>query len=85
MLLRIAVPEHMDYDGVFDSALTTYAEGHRLVKVKTTEYGAMFDLTYEVTLADLSASKELIDTLRCLNGNMNVSLSANQPTESPVF
>ena len=85
MQLRISVPEHMDYDGVFDGVLETYTDGHKLIKVKTTEYGALFELTYEVALRSMATSKQFIDALRCLNGNMNVTLMENQQNEAPVF
>lgn len=86
MLLKLTIPEHMDYDGVFDGTLTEFTNVHKLIKVKTAEYGALFELTYEVTLRDLAESKKLIDRLRCLNGNMSVALmAASQPAEEAVF
>ena len=85
VLLKISVPEHLDYDGVFDGALASYSDSHRLMKVKTAEYGAVFELTYEVALKSATDTKQLIDTLRCLNGNMSVALMPGVQNEAAVF
>jgi hypothetical protein len=85
VLLKLVIPEHMDYNGVFDGVLRDYAITHRLNKVRTTEYGALFELTYDVTLKNMSDSKRFIDELRCLNGNMTVSLSQGALNEASVF
>jgi hypothetical protein len=85
MLLKIVIPEHMDYDGVFDAVLNEYTTNYKLIKVKTTEFGVLFELTYEVSMKDAVPSKQLIDQLRCCNGNMNVALMVNQRAEEAVF
>ena len=45
--------------------------------------GSMFRLTYDVVLKDPSREKELIDRIRCRNGNLeiNVSRQATAATE----
>lgn len=85
MLLKIVIPEHMDFDGVFDGVLDEYTTACRLIKVKTTEFGSLFEITYDVTMKNAAPAKQLIDRLRCLNGNMNVVLMANQLNEEAVF
>jgi hypothetical protein len=37
--------------------------------------GSMFRLTYDVTLKDPDREKELIDKLRCRNGNLEINVS----------
>lgn len=85
MSLKIVIPEHMEYDGVFDAVLKNYTNAYQLSKVKTTEFGSLFEITYEVTLKNPADSKQLIDKLRCLNGNLNVVLSMKEQSEAPVF
>lgn len=85
MVLKIVIPEHMDYDGVFDPVLEAFTSNHKLLKVKTTEFGALFELTYAITMKTAQSSKQFIDQLRCLNGNMNVSLMVSQELEAAVF
>ncbi len=74
-LLRITIPEDLDYGGVFEDLFETYTTAHRLTRVKTTHLGSLFRLTYAVTLRDASKEKEFIDALRCRNGNLEISCS----------
>jgi hypothetical protein len=68
---------------VFDEVFEDYTSSCELVNVKTTNMGSMFRLTYDVTLKDPDREKELIDMLRCRNGNLeiNVSRQATAATE----
>lgn len=73
--LRITMPEDIDYNGAFDGILERYTRANRLLKVKTADFGSLFELTYEVNMKDARETKEFIDKLRCKNGNLNISLS----------
>lgn len=73
-LLRITIPESLNYEEVFDAVLQSYTADYELKQVKTTNMGSMFKLTYEVTLPHNSHVKNMIDELRCLNGNLEISL-----------
>ncbi len=73
--LRITVPEDLEFNHVFDDLFQTYARTHRLTRVKTTNMGTLFELTYILELKDLEKEKEFIDALRCRNGNLTVVLS----------
>ena len=77
--LRITVPEDLDYTGVFDDLFSQYTSSSELVTVKTTNMGSLFKLTYNISLRDPKIEKELIDALRCRNGNLEISIS-NQET-----
>ena len=79
--LNITIPEDLDYTGVFDEVLHTYAASCELIRVKTTNMGSMFRLTYHLTLKDPAREKELIDALRCRNGNLEITVS-NQETSA---
>ncbi len=76
--LRITIPEDLDYTEVFEDLFDEYTEGRELVSVKTTNMGSMFRLTYNLTLEDPKAEKELIDKLRCRNGNLEISISRQE-------
>ena len=80
---RIMIPEDLDYSGVFDDLFAEYTSTCELVNVRTTNMGSMFRLTYDVVLKDPAREKELIDKIRCRNGNLeiNVSRQATVPTE----
>ena len=72
---NITIPEDLDYSGVFEEVFKDYAKNIELVKVKSTNMGSMFRLTYNVTLKDATKEKELIDKLRCRNGNLEITVS----------
>ena len=77
-VLTITVPEDLDYTGVFDEVLGAYAESWELQKVKTTNMGSLFRLTYQLKLKDAAKEKEMIDALRCRNGNLEISVSRQE-------
>lgn len=73
--LTITIPEDLDYTSVFDDLFDTYTEKWELAKVKTTNMGSLFKLTYQITLKDCNREKEMIDGLRCRNGNLEIVIS----------
>lgn len=73
--LRITVPEDLDYTGVFDDIFEKYTTQHTMVSVKTTNLGSLNKLAYEITLKKADSVKEMIDELRCRNGNLEISIS----------
>ena len=79
--LQITIPEDLDYTGVFDDILRQYASEYELVQVKTTHMGSLFRLTYHLTLRAANQEKQLLDELRCRNGNLEISVS-KQVTET---
>lgn len=74
MTLKITIPENLDYQGVFDPVLSKYTEYHKLRRVKTTNFGTLFELIYSVDVNDDIDQKKFIDELRALNGNMTINL-----------
>ena len=74
-VLNITIPEDLDYTGVFDEILDKYTVAHELVQVKTTNMGSLFRLTYNLEITGNEAEKEMIDKLRCRNGNLEISIS----------
>jgi len=77
-VLRITIPENLDYDGLFDEVFGKYASNAELEKVRTTNMGSLYELTYNVQLKSASIPKEFIDELRCRNGNLNILISREQ-------
>lgn len=74
----ITIPEDLDYSGVFDDIFEAYTVSHDLTHIKTTNMGSMFRLTYNVTLRDTAKEKEMIDKLRCRNGNLEIAVSRQE-------
>jgi hypothetical protein len=71
--LKITIPETLEYDGLFDDLFAKYTTRHELEKVKTTNMGTLYELSYDIYLKDGEVKKEFIDAIRCRNGNLNVS------------
>jgi len=78
MILKITIPEDLDYEGAFDEVFNEFTRSHELIKVKTTDMGSLFQLIFTVTLDNSKSQKEFIDALRCRNGNLNITLSLNE-------
>lgn len=74
--LRITVPESISFSDAFDEVFDEFTKNHTLVSVKTTNMGSLYRIQYRVELKDCGKMKEFIDSLRCRNGNLEVSLSA---------
>ena len=71
-ILRITIPENLDYEDLFDDLLEKYAKTYALDKVKTTNMGTLYELSYTLTLKTPSVPKEFLDEIRCRNSNLNV-------------
>ena len=71
--LHITIPESLDYNGVFDDLFEQYTSSAELQQVKTANMGSLYKLTYRIVLRDIRKEKELIDELRCRNGNLEIS------------
>jgi len=82
--LTITIPEDLNYSNVFDDIFDEYTKSRELVKVKTSNMGSMFKLTYQITLKDVTREKEMIDQLRCRNGNLEIQISTQDATVSTL-
>lgn len=76
--LHITIPEDLDYTDVFEPILKEYASRCELTQVRTTNMGSLFRLTYDLTLRWPGKKKEMIDKLRCRNGNLEITVSRQE-------
>lgn len=74
-ILRIAIPENLDYTNMFNDIFDKYTKKIELTQVKTTNMGSLFDLSYNIILKSDINEKEFIDELRVKNGNLKITLS----------
>lgn len=74
MTLKITIPENLDYKGLFDPVLKRYTSFFKLRRVRTSNFGTLFELVYSVDVPVNVDQKKFIDELRALNGNMNINL-----------
>lgn len=73
-VLKIMIPEDLDYPTIFDDIFKKYLSKVTLLKVKSKNMGSMFLLTYFISLKDISKEKEFIDEIRCRNGNLEITV-----------
>lgn len=73
-LLRITIPESLEYHDVFDDTFAHYLKSHESVGVKTTGMGSMFRLSFKVQMKNSAEEKAFIDELRTKNGNLEIAL-----------
>lgn len=74
-ILKITIPENLNYSDVFDEFLEKYTSSYKLRQVKTSNMGSLYKLSYEIVISDPSLEKEFIDQLRTRNGNLEISLA----------
>lgn len=74
-ILKVTMPEDMDYETVFDEIFNKYLNNYKLESVKTVNMRSLFELTYMVNSKNGISEKEFIDEIRIKNGNLKVSLS----------
>lgn len=82
--VRVVVPEDLDYTGIFEDIFSEFTTTCDLASVKTTNMGSMYKLTYDVILRDPAREKEMIDKIRCRNGNLEVSVSRQDTTQTEL-
>ena len=73
-MLKITIPENLEYNDVFDDTFARYLRRNELVEVKTTAMGSLFRLSYRIEFKDIKEQKEFIDELRVKNGNLEISI-----------
>jgi len=74
-LLKILIPEDMNYMNCFKDIFSEYLSSYRLIMSKTVSMGTLYELRYEVVLKDADKEKEFIDKIRTRNGNLSISCS----------
>ena len=73
-MLRITIPESLDYARVFDDTFAHYLKSVENAGVKTTGMGSMFRLSFKIRMKNPAEEKEMIDELRTKNGNLEISI-----------
>lgn len=73
-LLKITIPESLDYENVFDEIFEKHTKSVSLEQVKTASLGSLYNLSYKIVMNGTSTEKELVDAIRCRNGNLEISI-----------
>lgn len=70
--LKVTIPEHLDYSGIFDDLFKRYTNRAELLRVRTVNMGSLYELQYQIDLKDERTEKEFLDQVRCRNGNLSL-------------
>ena len=73
-MLKITIPESLEYNEMFVDTFSTYLKSSDLMEVKTTAMGSLFKLSYRIVLKNSNEEKQFIDELRTKNGNLEISI-----------
>ena len=83
-IIKVTIPETLDYTTVFDDLFSEYTVLSELEKVKTVNMGSMFRLSYRVTLKNAESEKALLDAIRIRNGNLEIQCSRADVVEKEL-
>ena len=72
--LKVVIPEDMNYQTAFDDIFDKYLKRSEIQRVKTTNLGTLYEITYHIIMKDNVSEKEFLDELRCRNGNLTIQL-----------
>ena len=80
--LKITIPENVDYEGLFDDILKVYTDSYAFRRVRTVEFGSLFEVCYEIMIKPNSSHKEFLDKIRCRNSNLSVSIGIKETLDT---
>jgi hypothetical protein len=72
--LKVVIPEDMNFQTAFDDIFDKYLKRSEIQRVKTTNLGTLYEITYHIIMKDNVSEKEFLDELRCRNGNLTIQL-----------
>ena len=75
MQLKITIPEDVDFQNCFEDILEQYTQSYKVQRVKTSDFGSLFEIVYVIQPKEDFNQKEFIDKLRCRNGNLCIILN----------
>ena len=84
-ILKITIPEDMNYQNVFNDVFDKYLAKHSVKNVKTSNMGTLFVISYWIQPKNDIDVKAFIDELRTRNGNLNIIIENSDTQEGPVL
>ena len=73
-VLKIVVPENLDFEDRFDDIFKKYLDSYTFDEVKTTNMGSLYKLSLKVIVKSGASVKDMMDEIRKRNGNLEISL-----------
>ena len=78
VLLKINLPENLDYHLVFNDIFFRFLSHQSLLSVETTRGGLLLELVYSVQFKPNTDEVAFLDELRAINGNNKIALLLGQ-------
>jgi uncharacterized membrane protein YhiD involved in acid resistance len=75
-ILRVRVPNNVEFDTLFDDLFLQYTSTSELISVDSVQSGMLTELTYSVGLKKQSKIQEFLSEVKRRNGNNRVTLIA---------
>lgn len=79
--LKIVSPDGFNNEEKYAKILEKHTLLHDLEKIGTRDLGSVYELIYMIEVDKQKNRKDLIDELRCLNGNLNISITSGEINE----
>lgn len=76
MMLKITIPEDLDFENAFEDVFKKYTKFHKLDRVKTADFGSLYQIQFTTALKDTTRQKEFLDEIRTINANLTVAMSS---------
>lgn len=76
MMLKITIPEDLDFENAFEEVFDKYTKFHKLDRVKTADFGSLYQIQFTTALKDSTQQKEFLDEIRTINANLTVAMSS---------
>ncbi len=75
-LIKITVPEDIDYATAFEDVFQKYTLSHELLKAKLTNLGSMYKAHFKIKLKDKNDQKKFLDEIRVINKNLEIKIES---------
>ncbi|MBR1714476.1 MAG: DUF4956 domain-containing protein [Treponema sp.] len=84
-ILKVTIPEDMNYKGAFDDIFERNLVKYGVKNVKTSNMGTLFTISYWIQPKPGMDEKSFIDELRTRNGNLNIIIENPDDQQSPIL
>ena len=75
-LLKMTVPEHLDYNTAFADTFAKHQVKATLLTVRTANMGTLIETSWQLTLPSPVVPKAFLDDLRTINSNLAVAITS---------
>jgi hypothetical protein len=78
VLLKVHLPESLDYHKVFNDVFYTFLSDHSLLSVETIQGGTALELVYSIHFKPEADETKFLEAVRAANRNAKVAILSGQ-------